>query len=108
MRPLDDDCESRFRFLPDGSVVPTIADDVAAQETIKNLALDNPELKDLRTYAYDEEGILFTSANALTETEARSLAENIVQRTEQGFSEFCISIRQVALEYADRLRNASL
>lgn len=108
VRPIDEDCESRFRFLPNGSVEPMVAGDVPAHETIQNLGLDHPELKDLRTYAYDEQGILFASENALTEAEARSLAEDMTQRTDQDFSEFCTAIAQVALDYADRLRDASL
>ena len=104
--PLDKTCEDRFRFLPDGSVEPTDTNDLAAQNTIERLGLDSPELKQLRVAAFDGEGILVTSENSITETEARGLSVAVMQRVEGKFGEFAIAIMQVAVDYANRLMAA--
>ena len=46
--PLDQMCESRFEFLEDGSIREAESDDEGAKQTIRHLALDNPQLDELR------------------------------------------------------------
>lgn len=51
--PLSAGCESRFRFTLRGEMHPAHADDAAASETIRRLALDHRELNELRKAAID-------------------------------------------------------
>lgn len=48
VRPTDPGVESRFTYAWDGGIAATNPADQAAQETIKKLCLDHPELKLLR------------------------------------------------------------
>ena len=52
--PLQQGCETRFRFTANGEIHPRSGSDVAATTTIKRLALDLPKLNALRVAALDE------------------------------------------------------
>lgn len=52
--PLHGGCESRFRFKLDGTVKPTKSDDVAAEETIAILQLNDGDLKGRRRAIIDQ------------------------------------------------------
>ncbi len=49
--PLDADCEDCFRYAADGQILPGTVRPVAAQETIKRLALDIDKLRAMRRAA---------------------------------------------------------
>jgi uncharacterized protein (TIGR02646 family) len=46
--PLDEDCHSRLTYAFNGKVIPTDETDFIAEETILNLGLNCPRLKDRR------------------------------------------------------------
>lgn len=48
--PLDHNCESRFKFLENGSIQPFNKNDEGAKKTISKLALDIEKLNELRQY----------------------------------------------------------
>lgn len=51
--PLQEDCETRFRFTANGEIHPRSSSDVAAATTINRLALDLPKLNALRKAVMD-------------------------------------------------------
>jgi uncharacterized protein (TIGR02646 family) len=98
--PLQADVESRFRYLPNGSIEST-AGDSAAENTIKTLALDHGQLTDLRKAAI-EVRVLDAGLSA---NEARALSQTVMAADSTGrIPEFCLAISQVAAWYADRIR----
>jgi uncharacterized protein (TIGR02646 family) len=46
--PLQEDCESRFKYLGNGRIIPAKNDDNTAGETIKRLGLDHADLRGAR------------------------------------------------------------
>lgn len=52
--PLQQGCEKRFRFAPNGEIRPRRSDDRAAATTIRRLGLDLPKLNRLRAAAVAE------------------------------------------------------
>jgi len=102
--PLMGNCESLFSFSANGEVSPANAGDAAAEWTIATLRLDHADLKTLRRQAIVNERLTPTHPGALTAAQAKELAESICQRSRHGqFPPFCVAIKQVALEYAEKL-----
>lgn len=95
VRPLDEDCESRFIFDQFGGI-SAIKSDTAAQTTIKKLVLDHEQLKDLREEAINE--VLFPEDFELDQDEFQLIAEgNYSVKDETGkLPKFCFVIEQVA------------
>ena len=60
--PLDERCEHCFRYGTDGSISAS-GNNRAAEQTIENLRLDNPELEDLRKEAITEIVVEFSQAD---------------------------------------------
>ncbi|MCI5209550.1 MAG: TIGR02646 family protein [Candidatus Electrothrix sp. ATG2] len=46
--PLDQDCEKRFTYTLDGRIIPSGKEDTSASETIEQLGLNCPKLKNQR------------------------------------------------------------
>jgi len=103
--PLHEAVETRFRYLPDGSVEPAVGDEAAAG-TITILALNHNQLIELRQAAI-EEGVLDRDT-ALSADEAEALSQAIMTADPAGrLPEFCLAISQVAAGYADKRRAAN-
>ena len=85
--PLQEDCETRFRFTANGEIHPRSSCDVAAATTINKLALDLPRLNALRKAVVD----------ALCDLPKPGI-ERVLARGEDGsFPEFFTTIRDVLL-----------
>ena len=101
--PLQSDVESRFHYLPDGSV-EAVDEDEAAQSTVTILALNHSQLIDLRKAAI--EARVLDADVPLSAEEAETLARTIMTANSTGrIPEFCLAISQVAAWYADKMRS---
>lgn len=88
--PLQEACESRFRFTADGEIHPANGDDIAASTTILKLGLDIKKLTALRRGAI--EGIL-DNIEDLNDLEFQTLIDGFQQKDSQGrFAEFCMAV----------------
>lgn len=89
INPLDDDCEARFSFLLDGTILPRSDKDRAAKTTIKRLNLDIPKLRALRHAAVDS----FLDPT-LSDEDCALFAKKYLQQDASGrFGEFWTTIR---------------
>ncbi|MDQ7015932.1 MAG: retron system putative HNH endonuclease [Gammaproteobacteria bacterium] len=92
--PLESDCESRFSYLGNGCIKPSVSNDNFASETIHHLALDIPKLRALRaaviTPFLDE---------YLTDEELKRFAEGYLQQQNDGlYGEFWSVIKYLFLD----------
>jgi len=102
--PLMGNCEVRFTFNAQGEIAHASDADEAAKWTIGTLRLNDGELQALRRQAVVSAGLNPAHSSALNARQARELAERICNRSAKGlFPPFCVAIRQVAIEYADKL-----
>ena len=94
--PLDEDCETRFRFDEFGAIAAANSEDDAAKETIARLVLNHERLKELRKEAIDE--VLFPPDVELDESEWQIIADGnySVRDENQKLPQFCFVIEQVA------------
>jgi uncharacterized protein (TIGR02646 family) len=99
--PLSQNCEQRFRYLKDGSVEAAVAGDMAVNQTINRLKLDNPKLAELRRQAILAAGIHPKAQNAITsQAVVRRLIQGWQQRyADQSFTEFCTAMIQAAEQH---------
>jgi len=98
--PLRYDVEYRFRYAADGSIA-SLADDVAAANTITMLNLNDAQLSDLRKAAIEEH---IWDAD-LSADEAEALSHTIMTANSTGkIPEFCLAISQVATWYATNMK----
>jgi len=98
--PLQEDVEHRFQYAADGSVKPLL-NDGAAENTVEILQLNHPQLNELRKAAIDERVL----DSGLSADDAENLSHTIMANDAAGrIPEFCIAISQVALWYANRIR----
>lgn len=94
--PLDSGCESRFAFTGDGSIMPALATDAAATETISRLGLDIPKLKALRDSAIEP-----FLEESLSEDDLRRFVTGYLQKSSNGlYGEFWTTIRYLFGGYA--------
>jgi uncharacterized protein (TIGR02646 family) len=96
--PLAQNCEQRFRYLPDGSVAPMNPVDSPARETIERLNLNSPRLKELRLTAILGAGVHPKSQKPISSTaKIHALLQFWNQRrADQSFAEFCVVLTQAA------------
>ena len=85
--PLQQDCETRFRFTANGEIHPRSSSDVAAEMTISRLALDLPKLNALRKAAID----------ALHDLPAPDVRRALARGPNSSFPEYFTTIRDVLL-----------
>ena len=85
--PLQQGCETRFRFTANGEVHPRSRSDVAAATTISRLALDLPKLNALRGAAID----------ALHDLPVSDIKRVLVQGPDSTFPEYYTTIKDVLL-----------
>jgi uncharacterized protein (TIGR02646 family) len=105
--PLQNGCENRFWFTPDGKVVEADETDAAARTTIEKIALGNPRLCELRETAYKRAGVHRRSDKPITSlAKVEQLIAGWVHRHREtgAYAEFCIPLVQVAKDYAQFLR----
>lgn len=89
INPLDDDCETRFSFLLDGTIFPRSDKDRAAETTIKRLNLDIPNLRALRQAA-----VAPFLDPTLSDEECAIFVKKYLKMDESGkFGEFWTTIR---------------
>ncbi len=99
--PLREDVERRFHYAPDGSI-KTAPGDVAAENSIRILALDHEQLNELRKAAIDERVL----DRSLSADDAEALSTEVMTVNSVGrLPEFCLAISQVAAWYANRIRD---
>ena len=85
--PLQEGCETRFRFTANGEIRPRSSSDVAAVTTIEKLALDLPKLNALRAAAVD----------ALRDLPAPDVERVLVRGQDDRFLEYFATIKDVLL-----------
>ena len=85
--PLQEDCETRFRFTANGEIHPRSSSDVAAAMTINRLALDLPKLNALRKAVVD----------ALCDLPEPDIERVLVRGQDGSFPEYFTTIRDVLL-----------
>jgi uncharacterized protein (TIGR02646 family) len=99
--PTQEDVEQRFQYDPYGNVA-ALNGDGAAKNTIAVLGLDHDQLVELRKAAIDERVLDID----LSPEGAVNLSSTIMSADAAGrIPEFCSAISQVALWYANKLRN---
>jgi uncharacterized protein (TIGR02646 family) len=100
--PLNQNCETRFKFYEDGRIEATDDRDTAAKTTIEKLALNHPQLTDLRKAAIDD--VFFSPDIELDESDFIAIADGAysVKDGEGKYPEFCFVIEQVAKQLIDR------
>ena len=106
--PLHSSCEMQFSYRPNGTVK---GNSVAAEQTIKLLALDHDRLKQLRQAQIRAYGFSLRGEFPVSAAEARREAASVLKPDVAGrLPAFCIAIAQVALTYASAKegRGASL
>jgi len=97
--PLSVECGQRFSFAWSGHVRAFPDGHQAATETIDRLGLDRPALCKLRRQAIDS-FFGFSSANPITETDARRLLQEIEKPNAEGrLRSFCFLLRQMLERY---------
>ncbi len=114
--PYAPGCDRRFLFDRQG-LIHSVANDEAAQETIKSLCLNHPQLVELRQQALSAHGLtlrtnhlrshqrpkLKNTVKPLSAKEAQALADTVKQADAHGHLEpFCNAISQVATAYSER------
>ena len=85
--PLQQGCETRFRFTANGEIHPRSCSDAAAATTIARLALDLPKLNALRAAAVD----------ALDDLPASDIQRVLVRGQDGRFPEYFTTIKDVLL-----------
>ena len=85
--PLQEGCETRFRFTANGEIHPRSSSDVAALTTIEKLALDLPKLNALRAAAVD----------ALHDLSKPEVERVLVRGQDASFPEYYTTIKDVLL-----------
>jgi uncharacterized protein (TIGR02646 family) len=106
--PHRHDCERRFRYDNQGGIHTREGDEAAAQ-TIQILGLDNQKLTELRRRAVETYGLTLRpsrehkSTKPKSAAQARQFAEEVLKPDAAGrLTPFCVVLRQVALEYAEK------
>lgn len=98
--PLQQSCESRFRFAADGTVSPTKTKDTAALWTIDTLGLDHEILTEWRRAAIEAFGVSLTSPLPLTRAQAEHLRTALLERRADGcFHSYCVAIVHAVEDY---------
>ena len=99
--PLDRSCEHRFRFNIRGNISPADGDP-AAQKTIKQLRLDDPELTDLRRGAIKGE---LGPTSDLRLDKARRRLRQLEQQNTGRLQPFCFALKQALEKHIRRIEN---
>lgn len=95
--PLKPDCEKRFRYLGDGSILPNNENDDAARETIDRLGLDIRKLRDKRREAVRA---VDTTLDGLSGNDIKRYVQTLFCRNEEGqFWPFYTTIRYHITNY---------
>jgi len=107
--PLTTGCESRFLFELNGKMRPANATDAAAEETIREIGLNDSRLQELRQRAFIEMGLHPRSERPLNSpAKVRQLIAAWLHRdTNNKYREFCIPLRAVALRHLAKLEGRS-
>jgi uncharacterized protein (TIGR02646 family) len=94
--PLDANCETRFKFIIDGSIIDTAnKNDNAAVETIARLGLDIPKLKALRKTVIDQ----FNSTD-ITNEELKTFVNDYLKKdADQKWKPYWTTIRQLYKDF---------
>ena len=101
--PLQQNCETRFRFDIDGNI-EAVGNYPAAVKTIRVLALDHPSLTEDRKrvifeYVFGESG-----RDPLSKAQVLRVINEVLQRDGRyRFREFCLAIRHALVEYLEQL-----
>ncbi len=96
VHPLRRDCETRLRYKANGKIAPASPADTGADETIRHLCLDHPELQRMRAQAIH--AAVFEER--LTKAQAQRLMAAMDSRDGNGrFRQFCFAIKQVCEKY---------
>ncbi len=95
--PLSAGCEQRFRFsLASGKLSATSATDIPATTTIEKLRLDHPELRELRSVAFER-------LSELSDAKLREFITRVDTPDASGrLSEFCFAMKQAAADLIHR------
>ncbi len=102
--PLAESCEKRFRFLADGTVTVSQANDSAAKWTLETLKLDSEVLDDWRRAAIEAFGVSLTSPSPLNRSDAERLRAALRKRRADGsFFSYSVVLEQVAEDYLSKL-----
>ena len=97
VKPLDNDCEKRFRFDLEGNIIAA-NNNAAAAKTIERLGLDHSTLTEDRMRVIGEIVYGETGDNPLSSAQAAWRLKTICDKNGEGcFYEFCVAIRD-ALE----------
>ncbi len=89
--PFSPECEKRFKFLANGTIIPANREDQAAIETIERLGLSLPKLNSKRASAIEP----FLDENLSLE-ELEAFVKGYLRRdANTGFGEFWTTIRDV-------------
>jgi uncharacterized protein (TIGR02646 family) len=89
--PFDPNCETKFRYKPDGLISPAYPNDQAAKETIDRLGLNTTELIALRKGAIEG---FSNSDNPFSASELQQAVTDYLQQDLQGrFSPFWTTIK---------------
>ena len=93
--PLDSDCESRFAFMGNGAIKPSLLTDTAATESINHLGLNIPKLNALRASAIEP-----FLEEILNEEELRQFVSGYLEKEANGrHGEFWTTIRYLFGDY---------
>ncbi|RWC29994.1 TIGR02646 family protein [Mesorhizobium sp. M8A.F.Ca.ET.207.01.1.1] len=88
--PIDPTCEARFDYTGNGRILPAQQGDAAAEETIKKLALDIPNLRARRTE------VLTPFLDDLTDDELRLFVTGYLVKGQDGrFNPFWATIKNM-------------
>ena len=94
--PLDSGCESRFSFIGNGAIKPSLSTDTVATETITRLGLAIPKLNALRAYAIEP-----FLEETLNEDDMRRFVSGYLEKDGNGlYGEFWTTIRYLFGDYA--------
>lgn len=103
--PLSAECEPRFSYALNGEMRPADPADSAAEQTIKEVGLNDGRLQELRRRAYIEMGLHPKSERPLSSpAKVRQLIAAWPHRDgERKFKEFCVPLREIALQHLAKL-----
>ena len=99
--PLQPACETRFKFLEDGTIEPVDSNDNDAKLTIKNLELNHGVLVGRRAKTIRD--VLFPKNAPLTDNDLKLIIDRCMKRNKnQQYSVFCFVIYQVAKQLLEK------
>lgn len=102
--PTHDDCESRFKYLADGSVEPMDGTDENAIQSIKVLNLDTIILKDMREAAIDTwlTPIIKSDISQDEMTEKLKKVIGVLDKVhDDGLLSFAFQVKQIIKQYLE-------